>query len=45
MAAFRRALALLEETGHPEAPDLRETLRALEQPAADGPGPKEPGPR
>ncbi|MGW3913258.1 AfsR/SARP family transcriptional regulator [Streptomyces sp. NPDC005070] len=38
VGAFRAALALLEENSHPEAADLRETLRGLE---TSGPGENE----
>ncbi|MFF8536686.1 BTAD domain-containing putative transcriptional regulator [Streptomyces sp. SAS_267] len=37
--AFRAALALLEENSHPEAADLRETLRDLDAPESGGSGP------
>ncbi|MFD8734585.1 BTAD domain-containing putative transcriptional regulator [Streptomyces sp. NPDC059618] len=43
IGAFRAALALLEENAHPEAADLRETLRDLNAAEPAGDGPARPG--
>ncbi|MET8095713.1 BTAD domain-containing putative transcriptional regulator [Streptomyces sp. NPDC005236] len=42
IGAFRAALVLLEENGHPEAADLRDTLRDLNATEPEGGGPARP---